>query len=305
MKKSFLLLLISILLLFNFGVTVFAEGEDTDQTYTVTVVSGDYGTVNNKKSDTKTFKYGTTCYLESTFPITTTNSDYYYIGYHYSGHPEVNVGNFTVNEDVVLVASYGVLGNSVEYTVTCKDVDGNPVNVYTDENGNLVSTVKLRGPFNGKDVIVPAPYYENYWPEAYNYRIEKLVTGTEVNIVYHPNSELVGPTTTDIIYDDTVIYEEGGPAGGGAGGVGGGGTTPVGPQEEIVIPEPEVPQAEPGNEPGTVEPEPIIEPEPVPTAGFWETLFHSPWLLGGSIGGISLLMLFLFLLFGKKKRNAE
>ena len=306
MKKNFVLLLISFLFLCCSFVKIHAEGD----TYTVTVIGGDYGTVNGKASDSKTYTADPAqmCDINS-FNVVTTNSKYDFVGFHISGHPEVNVGNFSVEEDTVLVASYAVKGSSIEYTVFYEDADGNPMSAYTDAYDQPVPvSVTLRGPAN-QDIIVPAIYINGFWPEGYNYRLTVSNPVKEVHIVYHPDSELVGPTTTETIYDDTVVYEEGGPAGTGGGG---GGTapvtpvTPVGPQEEIVIPEPEVPQTEPENNvPGDNTPEEIIEPEPVPTAGFWETIFNNPWLLGGTIGGVSLLVLFLLLLFRKKRENAE
>lgn len=305
MKKNILRLFVVVLLLSCFSSVVVADEEESTnstQSYTVTVVGGDYGQIDGKESTSKTYAYNELCNINA-FPVNNVDSKYDFIGFHISGHPEVNVANFRVEKDITLVASYAIKGSSVEYTVYYEDTDGNPMTSYTDGNGNPVpESVVLRGPAN-EDIVVPAIYIDGFWPEAYNYRLPKGNTVKEVHIVYHPNSELVGPTTTDIIYDDTVVYEEGAPTGGGGGGAAAP-VAPVGPAEEIVVPEPEVPQAEP--EPSTPgEPEPIIEPEPVPTAGFWETLMHNPWLLGGTIGGISLLLLFLFLLFGKKRRNEE
>ncbi len=314
MKKNILKFLAVILLLSCFGLTVYADGDDEPvqpvQQYTVTVVGGDYGTVNGSSSDSKTYPYQGMCYINNDFTVSNVDPKYDFIGFHISGHPEVNVANFSVDKDITIVASYAVKGSTIKYTVFYEDADGNPMSSYTDADGKPVPvSVELTGPAND-DIVVPAMYIEGFWPEGYNYRLTKDNPVKEVHIKYHPNSELVGPTITETIYDGTtVIYEEGG-AGGTGGGAGGGGTapvTPVGPQEEIVIPEPEVPETQP-SEPDNTQPsggEENIEPEPVPTSSFWDTLLHNPWLLGGSIGGISLLLLFLFLLFGKKRRNEE
>lgn len=264
-------------------------------------------------------------------PITVsvkTGDDKYYIkGFHLAGVPDTdddrNIGaSFAVTEDMTLVPSYGALAaNLVEYRVYYVDDAGNPLtddsgNALVDDNGQNVPVYPAYDSYKGNPGSKPVVSYRpisGLYPQAYQITgtLPEWQEGAEDNVleftfVYYRLSP--GEGGTEIIYDDTVVYEEGGAAGGAGGGGGGAAPAPVVPEEIIDIDEPEVPQTEPeNNKPsdGSGNNEEIIEPEPVPTSSFWDTLFSNPWLLGGTIGGISLLAIFLFLLFGKRRNNAE
>ena len=258
--------------------------------------------------------------------VNAADTRYYIKGFHWAGHPDVNSdgtgASFDVNEDMTLVASYGALAtNLVEYRVYYVDDAGNPLTnasggAIIDDNGQQVPIYPAYDSYKGNPGSKPVVSYRpisGLYPQAYQ------ITGTlpdwqanaedpevlEFTFVYYRQIP-AGDGGTEIIYDDTIVYEEGGVTGGGGAG-GGVAPAPVVPEEIIDIDEPEVPQTEPENpenNQGNNGNEEIIEPEPVPTASFWDTLLSNPWLLGGTIGGVSLLMIFLFLLFGKRKKDA-
>jgi hypothetical protein len=80
------------------------------------------------------------------------------------------------------------------------------------------------------------------------------------------------------------------------------------PEEIIDIDEPEVPQTEPSDNTPDTNPdngEDIIEPEPVPSASWWQQLISNPLLLGGSVAGLGLLLWLLIFLFTRKKERNE
>lgn len=305
MRKKLICLFSVLLLCFCLSYKIEAEDE---YTYTITVSGGRYGKVNDKDSDTRTYKYNERCNLTEDFEITVTNDKYEFLDfYHISGHYDASALDFPVTEDLVIVAGYSVEGSATTFRVYFVDADGNSMAGKTSGNEEPIPEYLDVRRAVGTEAVYSPPYIDGYWPAAYNYRVGKNVSS--INVVYRPNSELPGGGTT-IIYDDTVIYDDG-PVGGGTGG---GGTAPspaapVGPVEEIVIDEPDVPQTQPepvnqGGNGGNQEPT-IIEPEPVPTTSFWQNLLNNPWLMIGSLGGLALLIFFLFLLFRRKRDDAQ
>lgn len=239
------------------------------------------------------------------YTVTVSDDKYYIKGIHISGRYLDNsedsadlLPNIKVDQDLSLVPLYGVIGDQVYYDVEYR---------LESETGTELLPADRFYCNKGERVVVGAKYIDNYF-----YKNTKAYVGTvaESGVVkfvftYTP---VVTPTG-EVTYDETYIYEEV-PGQGGAGGGGGGGAAPVTPTpaEIIDIDEPEVPQTEPGNnEPennqGNNGNEETIEPEPVPTSNFWDTLIHSPLLLGGLGGGLLLLFLFLFFLLKKDRGN--
>lgn len=324
MKKLLSIFFALFLLIGTFAQQVHAEPK-----YEVFVDGGRYGSVSkvSEVPDGTVLGFGS---INGTFSIydqdntskvfyrITSNDDKYYVkGVHISGHyldeEEIlnNSNQLTVNEDLYLVASFGVKGTQHSYKVY----------YYTEEGQNLLT---LSGgteecdtfyAYENEKVLVGARIFDGYedyivfkgrWKDDNIDRTEatKGFTGTikfDGTIIEYTYRQVIpGETVT---YDETVIYEPGTPGGGG----GGGGAapapvTPVEPAEIIDIDEPVVPQAEP--EPQT-NPEPTepIEPEPVPTSNFWQDLLSKPWLLAGSGAALAMLVFFLIFLFKRRKEN--
>ena len=285
-----------------------------DPTYTVELDGGLHGTA-TLEAESNEFVYNTELNInqvdDSTYTITKgsekvytvkLNDDKYYIkGIHESGKYLENsevylLPNLTLDQDTSLVVLYGVKGDQVYYDVEYR---------LEEETGTELISADRFYCNRGERVVVGAKYIDNY-----TYKNTKAFAGTisssgSVKFVftYTPVTSGTGETT----YDEYYVYEEGTIPGGTGGGGGAAPVTPA-PAEIIDIDEPEVPQAEPGteepeNNQGNNGGEEIIEPEPVPTSGFWDTLMHSPLLLGGLTGSLLLLFIFLFFVLKKDRGN--
>lgn len=312
MKKNLLVVLLSFLFVSCLSCNIFA-----DDSYVVSVDGGMHGTSDN---DSETLPNTTELVVERnsqtelvlrdsstgtaifTLNVGTSADDakYYLKGVHYAGQYLKDsdlIVNVPVDQDLILVASYGVTADQVAYNVTYRDTAGNDLLPMDTFYAN-----------NTEKVLVAAKYIDGYTvsnARSYTGTINKDNPTVSFDFIYVP----VG-AGGEVIIDDgtTYIYEEG--EGGATGGGGGGGVAPTPtptptPEEVIDIDEPEVPQTEPeNNEPGgNTEPE-IIEPEQVP-ASAWEYLIEHPFLLGGGVVSIGLLLWLLIFLFTRKKEVNE
>ena len=183
--------------------SVFAAG----YTYKVTVSGGKYGKVNGADSVTVDVANGT-MWNPDDYTVTVTDGKYYFKGFHISGQ-EGLVGATKITQDTVFVATYGVAGDSIEYTVNYHSVDGT----------ELAPSQKFYGNVGDKPVVA-FRYIEGYEPQAYNLTGTLKANAAE-NIFTFEYKEITassGGTTT------VVIVEGGGGGtgtGGGAGGTGG------------------------------------------------------------------------------------
>ena len=329
-KKVFSILFALLLLL-----TSLTNKVDADTKYQVFVDEGLYGSVNKvaEVPEGAVLGFGSEAGSDSYiiydqsdlnkvyYRITSTDEKYYVKGIHISGHyldaDELlkNSDNLTVEEDLYLVASYGVKGEQYSYQVYYFTEDGTNLMTATGETDDHDTFYA----YKDEKVIVGSRFFDGYedyivvrghWKDSETDRTEATrgfsFTGTIKEngtiIEYYYRQIVPGE---EITYDETVIYV---PGEGGVTGGGGGGAAPATPVEPIIdIDEPEVPQTEPVNpEPsdnqGDNQPDVIIEPEKVPTS-FWEEFFSKPWLVGGT--GIALAMLIFFLTFLFKRRKNE
>lgn len=166
---------------------VFADEADAAFTYHVTVSGGLHGTVDGQTQVDEQIAPGGQ-FNPNDYKVTLNDGDdkYYFKGFHISGIEGVLTGAQAVNEDMVFVATYGVKGDLVEYTVH-----------YVDENGNqLLPSGTFYGNPGDKPVIA-YQYVEGYLPQAYN------LTGTltengpnEFTFVYSVNENAAGTAET-------------------------------------------------------------------------------------------------------------
>ena len=183
--------------------SVFAAG----YTYKVTISGGKYGKVNGADSVTVDIANGT-MWNPDDYAVTVTDAKYYFKGFHISGQ-EGLVGATKITQDTVFVATYGVAGDSIEYTVNYHSVDG----------AELAPSQKFYGNVGDKPVVA-FRYIEGYEPQAYNLTGTLKANAAE-NIFTFEYKEITassGGTTT------VVIVEGGGGGtgtGGGTGGTGG------------------------------------------------------------------------------------
>ncbi len=182
----------------NLPAQIYADTDDAAFTYHVTVSGGLHGTVNGQDQvDVQIAPGGQFNPNDYTVALNDGDDKYYFKGFHVSGIEGVLTGAQAVNEDMVFVATYGVKGDLVEYTVH-----------YVDENGNqLLPSGTFYGNPGDKPVIA-YQYVEGYLPQAYN------LTGTltengpnEFTFVYSVNENAGGGT------EETAQNVEGGAAG--------------------------------------------------------------------------------------------
>lgn len=171
----------------NLPAQVYADEEDAAFTYHVTVSGGLHGTVDGSDQvEVQIAPGGQFNPNDYTVALNDGDDKYYFKGFHVSGIEGVLEGAQTINEDKVFVATYGVKGDLVEYTVH-----------YVDENGNqLLPSGTFYGNPGDKPVIA-YQYVEGYLPQAYN------LTGTltengpnEFTFVYSVNENAAGTAET-------------------------------------------------------------------------------------------------------------
>lgn len=175
MRKLNRLFIIFLALIMAAGLScmsVFADTDDADVTYTVTVYSGKSGTFNGRS----TSKVISGLHLgdEVTLDINSAeykpviNSDvadkYYARGFKIAGHDNDEISQlqlvsykFKVEGDTSFTVAYGMKGGLVKYTVN-----------YVDEGGNdLLPSAEYYG-MVGDTPVVSYQYVEGYKPDAYN-----------------------------------------------------------------------------------------------------------------------------------------
>ena len=312
--------------------------------YKVTLLPGLYGTVSgssfdvpyNEKvtlavnQDAEGNIVASASYGGDTYTVTV-NSDvknkYYCKGFHISGIEPVVVGNLTITEDTILVASYGMTSKAVKYTVQFLDEDGNVLAPEKTFYGNI-----------GDKPVVSCEYIQDWVPDA----LQKTGTLLDPNdpnyqegvsnvfpFVYHPAEAIPGGggggTTGDDGYtfvDDgtEVVYLPGGGGGGGGGNAGGnagggnagGNAAPAadnanaqdaaaaadagndGPAEIIDLDEQEVPLVNPDT------PEPEVSPSVNPKPGL-----NFMWILAMILSGFGIIALIAILILLLKRRKKE
>ena len=129
-----------------------------DFTYHVTVSGGLHGTVNGAAEvNVDIAPGGEFNPNDYTVALNSGDDKYYFKGFHVSGIEGVLTGAKKVDEDMVFVATYGIKGDLVEYTVHYVDADGNKLRADSVFHGNP-----------GDKPVVAYQYIEGYLPQAYN-----------------------------------------------------------------------------------------------------------------------------------------
>lgn len=207
MKRKALFMFIAVLaLMLVMAVPAFADSYD----YTVTVDGGLYGTVTGTTTDS--FDYGEQ-WNPNDYTVAVTDSKYYFKGFHRAGQEGVLEGAQKIEEDVDFVASFGIVGDQVKYTVNFVDASG----------GTLAASKEFYGNVGDKPVVAYV-YVEGYQPQAYNLT-KTLVTDESQNVFTFTYTEWTP------IEETTVVPGEGGGAatgGGAAAGTTGGEGTAAG-----------------------------------------------------------------------------
>ena len=291
MKKMKVLAGFLLTLILALGLTVAAYAYD----YEVTVSSGSNGTVTNG-SETGAQLKATVAYNglltigeTAGYWGKPTDARYYFKGFHVSGQedPVISSGDITIEKDTVLVATYGVVGQMVNYTVNYQDAAG--ATLYPTET--LIGNV-------GDTPVVAFRYVDGFRPRdlTLSQALDEDATKNVFTFVYDPAPEevIVGPA---------------GPAApaapGAGGGAGGGGNQPAGGGGEEIEPEP-VPEGPPEQPTEEIETETVplgpggeSQPETEPTPGKPGSAL--PWAIGG--GAAVVIAGAIAAIVGVKKRK--
>ena len=226
-------------------------------TYKVTVSGGQYG------EDKGTIEVPAGTMYSA--PTQSDSGKYYFKGYHIAGR-EGLVGSVKVDRDLELVASYGMKGTMVSYTIHFVEygttIERHPSETYY---GNI-----------GDKPVAPYVYIEGFEPQAYN------ITGTLTS----------GPNDWTLYYY-RIVTPTPVPDNGGGGGGGGGGNAGAQPQNIIDVDEQQAPLAGPGTE---------ATPDPNTAAGQKEENLKLGTLFA-AIGGSSALTILLGLLVAFFKKG--
>lgn len=261
--------------------------------YHVTVYAGEHGTLTYNETEEGLnvkeleFKAGER-FNPNDFTVEVDDDKYYFKGFHVSGIEGRIEGSLKVNEDIILVATYGIKGKQVAYYISYVDkTTGARLLPTRTEHGNP-----------GDEAVAAYRYIEGYVPDFYNAHLILSEDESKNKIVFE-YTPLVNNVTVDII-------DQGGGGGGGDGGTGGGnggaggGTSPSQeseqsePIESIDIVDPENPAAGPETEPSVPE---------VPQENQGHS-FSWLWTILAALG-FSLLLILLIILLLKRKRDRE
>lgn len=137
------------------------QASDEEYTYTVRFFSGAQGTIRGQEVAVfGSLRYGDRVTFNQSAVKLKNNSKYYVKGVRESGKDN-NTANhttsFAVTGDQDYVVVYGVLGNSVAYTVRYEDGDGGRLAPEETYYGNV-----------GDRPVLAFQYIEGYQPQAYN-----------------------------------------------------------------------------------------------------------------------------------------
>ena len=280
-----LVLLLALCVTGSIDLTARAASSDEKETYTVRLFSGAHSTLING-SEMMSYEVA----YDSPLPFSTRDvvqlgaeSKYYVKDIRESGkdNAETLEEGYRVREDRDYVVTYGVLGNSVSYTVQFQTEDGTDLAPPETYYGNI-----------GDRPVVAFLYIDGYLPQAYN------LTGTLQS----------DPAANVFTFVYTPISEEAAAAGAEAGAAAGGTTTTppaagdaaaadaaaeaegVEPPEDLVeIGDEETPLANPEGDEGDNLRSLEDERTPLSSGDFATVLWNLP--AAGKVGILSLLIL--------------
>jgi len=171
--------------------------------YEVTVDGGLYGEVTG---ETPAAIAAGDQWNPNDYSIKVTDPKYYFKGWHRAGQEGVLEGAQDITEDVDFVATFGITGEQVKYTVNFVDASGATLAASKEFYGNV-----------GDKPVVAYVYVEGYQPQAYN--LTKTLSANEADNVFTFTYSVETP-----IEETTIVPGEGGTAGGGGAAAGGEGT---------------------------------------------------------------------------------
>lgn len=199
MPNRLITLLCGLCLTFLMSVSAMAA---EDYTYTVRIYAGAQGTIGGEEVVVYDNLSAASRITFDPAAVSLTNDKYYVRGLRESGSDEM-VLSFPVTGDADYVVAYGILGNSVAYTVN-----------YQDENGNtLAPSNTLYGNVDDQ-VVVAYLYIDGYVPQAYNIRVTLSENAAEntCTFVYSPLEDTLvvsaTPTATATATAEAAPVEE-------------------------------------------------------------------------------------------------
>ncbi len=297
-------LLLSICIAGSLSLTAFAAGNE-DTTYTVRLFAGAHGTVGGGEVLVYTnVKYGSPLPFNQRMVTLEENSKYYIRGIRESGKDNSETptadelrNEYTVTEDQDYVVTYGVLGNSVAYTVRFEDEDGAELAPSETYYGNI-----------GDRPVVAFLYIEGYLPQAYNLTgtLKENPADNVFTFVYSPISEEAAAAGAEAAATVTTTTTTAGGTGAGGAGAAGAGAGAAGaadaaaadaaadaagvqPDELLEVGDEETPLANPGGENEDNLRNVADERTPLSSGDFATMLLNIP--IAGKVGILSILVL--------------
>ena len=295
-----LVLLLALCVIGSMDLTARAASSDEKETYTVRLFSGAHSTLING-SEMMSYEVA----YDSPLPFSTRDvvqlgaeSKYYVKDIRESGkdNAETLDEGYRVREDRDYVVTYGVLGNSVSYTVQFQTEDGTDLAPPETYYGNI-----------GDRPVVAFLYIDGYLPQAYNLTgtLQSDPAANVFTFVYTPISEeaaaagaeagaAAGGTTTTPPAAGTAAGAAGAGAGAGAGDAAAADAAAeaegVEPPEDLVeIGDEETPLANPEGDEGDDLRSLEDERTPLSSGDFATVLWNLP--AAGKVGILSLLIL--------------
>ncbi len=295
-----LVLLLALCVIGSMDLTARAASSDEKETYTVRLFSGAHSTLING-SEMMSYEVA----YDSPLPFSTRDvvqlgaeSKYYVKDIRESGkdNAETLDEGYRVREDRDYVVTYGVLGNSVSYTVQFQTEEGTDLAPPETYYGNI-----------GDRPVVAFLYIDGYLPQAYNLTgtLQSDPAANVFTFVYTPISEeaaaagaeagaAAGGTTTTPPAAGTAAGAAGAGAGAGAGDAAAADAAAeaegVEPPEDLVeIGDEETPLANPEGDEGDDLRSLEDERTPLSSGDFATVLWNLP--AAGKVGILSLLIL--------------
>ena len=158
-----------------------AMAADDEYTYTVRLYSGAQGLIGSEEVVVRDgLHYGDRVTFSQRSVKLKDDSKYYVKGIRESGRDNntvMNTASFPVTEDMDYVVVYGILGDSVAYTVNYVDTDGNTLAPSDTFYGNV-----------GDAPVVAYINIDGYQPQAYNLtgRLKENAADNVFNFIYSP-----------------------------------------------------------------------------------------------------------------------
>ena len=190
--------------------TVFAAEE---YKYTVNVLDGGHGTITSGETAKSDYAYGDT-WDPSTYSVEP-ESKYIFKGFHIAGQDQIISSSITVEKDMDIVATYGIAGKVIKYTVN-----------YVGADGTNFGSATFYGN-EGETPYVVYPYHENYEPKEGETFAPLSETSTVYNATYN-RVEVGEGSTEEVVIDEGTTVIPGTPTTPGGGTTPAGGTTPGG-----------------------------------------------------------------------------